>query len=254
MDFTPTFTVLKPYGQYKIWPIISAIQVFSLCVCRLTSGYADAGLNIEDNVGASVPSNDYSNGTMRDENSQIASVGKGSLPVESVGATKPYGINLDSRVGVQLPVPPQDSNGTLYDKRPPTSAQLVGVSQAESVDKSPEPHLEGKLGVVLPVESVDDCNEKISDQNSLMAAESVVVSGAASIAKAPVPGQLVEASINGVQVPVPSHGTLHDQKSPLPGQSVVSITVTTQSPAPEIDDAGMGKTLLLYKTMIKKVA
>ena len=192
---------------------------------------------------------------MRDKNSQIASVGKGSLPVQSVGATKPYGINLDSRVGVQLPVPPQDSNVTLYDKRPPTSAQLVGVSQAESVDKSPEPYPEGRLGVVLPVESVDDFNETLSDQKFPMAAESVVVSGATSIAKAPVPGQVVEASINGVQVPVPSHdssGTLHDQKSPLPGQSVVSITVTTQSQAPEIDDAGMGKTLLLYKTMIKE--
>lgn len=160
------------------------------------------------------------------------------MPVEPVGATKPSGINPDSRVGVQLPVPPQDSNGTLYDKRPPTSAQLVGV-----VDKSPEPYLEGKLG-----------DETLSGQNSPKAAEPVVVSGAALIAKAPVPGPLVGASINGVQVPVPSHdlnGKLHDPKSPLPGP-VVSITVTTQPLAPVIDDAGMGKTLLLYKTMIKK--
>lgn len=185
----------------------------------------EPGPNTEDNAGASVPSN--SNGTVRDKNSQIASVGKGSLPVQSVGATKPYESNLDSRVGVQLPVPPQDS------------------SQAEPVDKSPEPYPEGRLGVVLPVASVDDINETLSDQKSPMAAEPVVVSDATSIAKAPVPGQLVEASINGVQVPVPSHdssGTLHDQKSPLPGQSVVSITVTTQSQAPEIDDAGPTET------------
>ncbi|KAK9944771.1 hypothetical protein M0R45_010321 [Rubus argutus] len=142
----------------------------------------EPGPNIGDNAGAFVPSNDYSNGTF----------------------------------------PPQDSNVTLHDKRPPTSAQLVGVSQAEPVDKSPEPYPEERLGVVLPV-----------------------VSGATSIAKAPMPGQLVEASINGVQVPVPSHdssGTSHDQKSPLPGQSVVSITVTTQSQAPEIDDAGPAET------------
>lgn len=101
------------------------------------------------------------------------------------------------------------------------------------------------MGASVP--SNDYSNGTMRDENSQIAS--------VGIAQAPVPGQFVEASINGVQMPVPSHdssGTLRDQKSPLPGQSVVSITVTTQSPAPEIDDAGMGKTLLLYKTMIKE--
>ncbi|XP_062024706.1 membrane protein of ER body-like protein [Rosa rugosa] len=245
------------------------------------------GINIEDNVGASVPSYD-SNGTIQDQNSQVASVGKGSLSNEYIGPSRN---NLDSRIGVELPVSPQDSKETLYDKRPPTPAQSIGINQAVSVDKAPEPYLESRVGVELPVSPQDsnetfyyqnppmpaqsdggseatligkapepylesrvgvelpvspqDSKETFNDQNPPMPAQSVGVSEALLIDKAPVPGDFVEASINGVQVPVPSYdsnGTLHDQKSPLPGQSVVSITVTTQPPAPEIDDAGPAET------------
>ncbi|XP_040363782.1 membrane protein of ER body-like protein isoform X2 [Rosa chinensis] len=156
-------------------------------------------------------------------------------------APEPY---LESRVGVELPVSPQDSNETFYYQNPPIPAQSDGGSEATLIGKAPEPYLESRVGVELPV-SPQDSNETFNAQNPPIGAQSDGVSEALLIDKAPVPGDSVEASINGVQVPVPSYdssGTLHDQKSPLPGQSVVSITVTTQPPAPEIDDAGPAET------------
>ncbi|KAM5563041.1 hypothetical protein ABKV19_017968 [Rosa sericea] len=188
---TSCFSFLIPAGNW----------FFPKAVAKEEEHQTVQGINIEDNVGASVPSYD-SNGTIQDQNSQVASVGKGSR------------------------------------------AQSVGISQAVSVDKAPEPYLKSRVGVELPV-SPQDSNETFYDQNPPMPAQSDGVSEALLIDKAPVPGDFVEASINGVQVPVPSYdsnGTLHDQKSPLPGQSVVSITVTTQPPAPEIDDAGPAET------------
>ncbi|KAL6217761.1 hypothetical protein ACLB2K_010978 [Fragaria x ananassa] len=270
---TSCFSFLIPAGNW----------FFPKAVAKEEKTQTNQGINIEDNDGASVPSHE-SYGRLQDQNSQVVAVVKGSLPIESAGPSRN---NLDSRIGVELPVSLQDSNGTMYDKRSPTPVQSVGISQVVSVVKAPEPYLESRIGVELPVSlqdsngtmydkrspmlaqsvgisqaaSVDkapepyvdsrvgvelpvspqESNGTLYDQNPPMPAQSVGVSEAALIDKAPVPGDFVEASINGVQVPVPSYdsnGTLHNQKSPLPGQSVVSITVTTQSPAPEIDDAG----------------
>ncbi|KAL6210961.1 hypothetical protein ACLB2K_016190 [Fragaria x ananassa] len=316
---TSCFSFLIPAGNW----------FFPKAVAKEEKTQTNQGINIEDNDGASV--SHESNGRLQDQNSQVSVVVKGSLPIESVGPSRN---NLDSRIGVKLPVSLQDSNGTMYDKRSPTPAQSVGISQVVSVDKAPEPYLESRIGVELPVslqdsngtmydkrsptlahsvgisqvvsvdkapepylesriglelpvslqdsngtfydkrpqtpaQSIDisqavsvdkapdpyldsrlgvelpvspqESNDTLYDQNPPMPAQSVGVCEAALIDKAPVPGDFVEASINGVQVPVPSYdsnGTIHNQKSRLPGQSVVSITVTTQSPAPEIDDAG----------------
>ncbi|KAM5563042.1 membrane protein of ER body-like protein [Rosa sericea] len=235
---TSCFSFLIPAGNW----------FFPKAVAKEEEHQTVQGINIEDNVGASVPSYD-SNGTIQDQNSQVASVGKGSR-AQSVGISQAVSVDkapepyLKSRVGVELPVSPQDSNETFYDQNPPMPAQSDGGSEAALIGKAPEPYLESRVGVELPVSPLDS-NETFYDQNPPMPAQSVGVSEALLIDKAPVPGDFVEASINGVQVPVPSYdsnGTLHDQKSPLPGQSVVSITVTTQPPAPEIDDAGPAET------------
>ncbi|XP_050364850.1 membrane protein of ER body-like protein [Argentina anserina] len=187
----------------------------------------DQGLNIENNVGA--VSSPESNGLLHDQNSQVASVGKGSL-IEPVGPSRN---NFNFRIGVEQPVSLQDSNGTIYDKRSPMPAQSDGISQVVSADKTPEPYLESRVGVELPV-SLQDSNGTFYDKRPQTPTQSVGISQAVAVDEAP---ELFLESRVGVELPVSpqeSNGTLYDQKPPEHAQSVgdSEAVVIDKAPVP----------------------
>ncbi|PQP95934.1 membrane protein of ER body-like protein [Prunus yedoensis var. nudiflora] len=178
----------------------------------------------------------------------------------------------------------QDQNSkTTSVSKGPVPNEAVGASVAATAKPSGN-NLQGSVGFEVPVPS-HDLNETFHDKKPSMPTQSVGVSKATTIDKAPVPGEAVEVSFGvsakdklsviysesstaGVEASIPSHdlkGTVHNLKPSVLGQSIgVSVVVTTKPPAPEIDvvpssedaqqlienDGGLAKTGIRDSTIV----
>ncbi|KAI5315475.1 hypothetical protein L3X38_044651 [Prunus dulcis] len=230
---TSCFSFLIPAGNW----------FFPKSVPKDEGNLNEQGTDLENSVegGVSAPSHDL-DGAPQDQNSKTASVSKGPVPNDAVGASvgataTPSGNNLQGSVGFEVPVPSHDLNETFHDEKPPMPTQSVGVSKATTTDKAPVP------GEAVEVSFGVGAKDKPSVTTS-------------------------ESSTAGVEASIPSHdlkGTVHNLKPSVLAQSIgVSVVVTTKPPAPEIDvvpssedaqqlienDAGLAKTEIHDSTIV----
>lgn len=184
-----------------------------------------------------------------------------SVPKDE-GNLNEQGTDIEDSVEGGVSAPSHDLDGALQDQNSKTASvskgpapnEAVGASVAATAKPSGN-NLQGSVGFEVPVPS-HDLSETFHDEKPSMPTQSVGVSKATTIDKAPVLGEAVEVSFGvsakdkpsvtysesstaGVEASIPSHdskGTVHNLKPSVLGQSIgVSVVVTTKPPAPEID-------------------
>ncbi|KAL6271173.1 hypothetical protein ACE6H2_028084 [Prunus campanulata] len=213
-----------------------------------------------------------------------------SVPKDK-GNLNDQGTDIENSVEGGVSAPSHDPDGALQHQNSKTTSvskgpvpnEAVGASVASTAKPSGN-NLQGSVGFEVPVPS-HDLNETFHDKKPSMPTQSVGVSKATTIDKAPVPGEAVEVSFGvsakdklsvtysesstaGVEASIPSHdlkGAVHNLKPSVLGQSIgVSVVVTTKPPAPEIDvvpssedaqqlienDGGLAKTEIHDSTIV----
>ncbi|TQD76217.1 hypothetical protein C1H46_038244 [Malus baccata] len=202
---TSCFSFLIPAGSW----------FFPKLVPKDEDDHTDQETNTGDNVEVGelvpIPSHD-SAGTPQDQNIQTAPVSKGPAPKDPVGATVPAIVepskdNIQSSVGVEVPVPSYSLNETQYDKSPTMPAQPNVVSDAASMDKPPVTgeSVEASVGVAATT--------KPSKNNFESSVE-------------------VDESVTSEEW----NGTVHNKKPSVPVLPIgVGVLVTTKPPPSEID-------------------
>ncbi|KAM1764728.1 hypothetical protein ACFX11_003949 [Malus domestica] len=176
-----------------------------------TEQETNTGNNVEVGELVPIPSHD-SAGTPQDQNIQTAPVSKGPAAKDPVGATVPAIVepskdNIQSSVGVEVPVPSYSLNETQYDKSPTMPAQPTGVSDAASMDKPPVTgeSVEASVGIAATT--------KPSKNNFESSVE-------------------VDESVTSEEW----NGTVHNKKPSVPVLPIgVGVLVTTKPPPSEID-------------------
>ncbi|KAM1122270.1 hypothetical protein TB1_003848 [Malus domestica] len=176
-----------------------------------TEQETNTGNNVEVGELVPIPSHD-SAGTPQDQNIQTAPVSKGPAAKDPVGATVPAIVepskdNIQSSVGVEVPVPSYSLNETQYDKSPTMPAQPTGVSDAASMDKPPVTGESVEASVGIPATT------KPSKNNFESSVE-------------------VDESVTSEEW----NGTVHNKKPSVPVLPIgVGVLVTTKPPPSEID-------------------